>query len=351
MLNLRDHLLRGRGLERVPTHEVDEEGQNSTNRREPAEASELEITNHDSETSETDGTRNDSNSGEGIDEHNLLSTSSHEPLQIASRGSEEEHTSDELTELLLTRERHRKATLVWFCLLLFMLVRMWATATETDSLGLLIIAVSLTFYVVAWRVYRLYIGLELNDMISELQRTELRRAEGSSENDAGRHRRRGRRSRRLQDINFDDWDLSFARNREHIDLEMLGFQAQLAIAIMESQRHIIETGGYGRPDDENDENEVRGVSQNTKAKWETFKFDTNHPKVKVCSDLKPDKNEDPSCCICLCEYEKGELLTQLGCNHVYHKDCIDSWCENHTRCPLCNTDLEEINGEGADEIV
>ena len=143
----------------------------------------------------------------------------------------------------------------------------------------------------------------------------------------------------------------FSGNNEHIDVETLDFQAQLAFAILESQRHIMETGGYGRPDgddNEDDQNLTRGVSDETKEKWDIYKYDLKDPKALECEDAKPlaneeagHENKDPLCCICLCEYEEGEVLAKLSCGHVYHKDCLDSWCENHVRCPLCNLSLED----------
>ena len=52
-----------------------------------------------------------------------------------------------------------------------------------------------------------------------------------------------------------------------------------------------------------------------------------------------DNNEEPSCSICLCEYEHGERVTKLPCGHIYHETCLNSWTANHFRCPLCNYDL------------
>jgi hypothetical protein len=56
-------------------------------------------------------------------------------------------------------------------------------------------------------------------------------------------------------------------------------------------------------------------------------------------DLVKRGGEEPSCSICLCEYERGELVVRLQCDHIYHDSCLNSWTTNHTRCPLCNYDL------------
>jgi hypothetical protein len=135
----------------------------------------------------------------------------------------------------------------------------------------------------------------------------------------------------------------------HVDLSMLSYQAQLAYAIMESQRYIIETGGYGNPDGPEHK---EGVSMETIQSWKTFSF---HPMVggtidtmnsskatTRSSSTKPSwDKEGPTCCICLCEYETNEELKEITpCGHWYHSDCILGWVKHHTTCPLCQVELE-----------
>eukprot|EP00897_Mesotaenium_endlicherianum_P002716 jgi/Mesen1/2472/ME000158S01672 len=51
----------------------------------------------------------------------------------------------------------------------------------------------------------------------------------------------------------------------------------------------------------------------------------------------------PSCSVCLAEYRVGEHLRQLpGCNHCFHRGCIDLWLDTHTTCPLCRASLVEF---------
>lgn len=263
--------------------------------------------------------------------------------------SEEDVALQDLSRLMIQRGYHRRGTKICTFILALILFRLWVEALLTLNVVLIIFSSFMTSYLFAWRVHRASVEYELNQEIDALQQN----SDGTDFHEAGDHvvtsgRRRSNRfhphrnrNRRPRGglYNLDDWALG--SNRDHIDMEMLGFQAQLAIAIMESQRHILETGGYGRPDGGEDESQMRGVSDETKAKWKAFNYNLNDPKVKECADLKPCKNEEPSCCICLCEYEEGEVLNQLDCGHVYHQECIHSWCQNHTRCPLCNMDLEE----------
>lgn len=128
-----------------------------------------------------------------------------------------------------------------------------------------------------------------------------------------------------------------------IDVQLLGFQGQLALAIMESRRQMNETGGYGRPDGAG--NIMTGVSEETKAGWKQFHFNPIGSEAENDSDDVLLKRSDSGCCICLGEYEKGEYLCELPCGHLFHKECIGDWCENHQRCPLCNINLEEFRKE------
>lgn len=49
------------------------------------------------------------------------------------------------------------------------------------------------------------------------------------------------------------------------------------------------------------------------------------------------------CCICLEEYQAGEIICTAKapeCNHVFHEKCVTSWLmANHDECPLCRVNL------------
>mmetsp|Transcript_14421 Transcript_14421/g.21182 ORF Transcript_14421/g.21182 Transcript_14421/m.21182 type:complete len:422 (-) Transcript_14421:45-1310(-) len=285
-------------------------------------------------------------------------------------GSDSTHLSPELSILVSEMDAHQRNSSACMMILMIILLRLWLEVLLTGDVYIVLIALFFTGYMIAWKKHRMNVDQEYQDSIDEWRMREAGQShangaeeeEGSGTNrwssvmNAGRDARRARRRMRREmqvaqmQMQLQNGDFDFTTS-DHIDLEMLGFHGQLAYAIMESQRHILETGGYGRPGGE-DENQLAGVTEEAKNQWEDFQYSKNHAKVLECEDLKPHKNELPSCCICLCEYEEGEDLVQLACDHIFHKECILGWTKNHVRCPLCNADLEHSSSDnGSDSIV
>ncbi|KAI8077524.1 hypothetical protein BDF21DRAFT_421223 [Thamnidium elegans] len=63
-------------------------------------------------------------------------------------------------------------------------------------------------------------------------------------------------------------------------------------------------------------------------------------KNKTTSNVSVDSFgtlcELSSCVICLDNFESGNILRRLPCNHEYHRDCIDVWLTKKcASCPLC----------------
>ncbi|XP_073287735.1 E3 ubiquitin protein ligase RIE1-like [Primulina huaijiensis] len=55
--------------------------------------------------------------------------------------------------------------------------------------------------------------------------------------------------------------------------------------------------------------------------------------------------EDAECCICLCEYEDGNELHALPCNHNFHSTCIVKWLKMNATCPLCKYNILKGNDQ------
>ena len=57
----------------------------------------------------------------------------------------------------------------------------------------------------------------------------------------------------------------------------------------------------------------------------------------AAAHVDPDSrfNQD-SCVICLCEFENGDQLMVLPCEHEYHTECINPWLlKKSSKCPIC----------------
>uniref|UniRef100_UPI00358FA1EF E3 ubiquitin-protein ligase znrf3-like isoform X2 n=1 Tax=Myxine glutinosa TaxID=7769 RepID=UPI00358FA1EF len=50
---------------------------------------------------------------------------------------------------------------------------------------------------------------------------------------------------------------------------------------------------------------------------------------------------DPTCAICLEDFNHGQELRVLPCNHEFHKACVDPWLFQHQTCPLCMYNITE----------
>ena len=55
--------------------------------------------------------------------------------------------------------------------------------------------------------------------------------------------------------------------------------------------------------------------------------------------------EQPQCSICMCEYEAGEALRLLYCEHVFHQQCVDAWLLRNATCPICRASVDKEKGE------
>lgn len=233
-----------------------------------------------------------------------------------------------LSELEEERELARRRTSACVLLAVFVLFRLWVEALQNGDLFVMM----LCLFGTSWTARLIRHNREREEALDERIRAYLENA----------------------DPNTTEID----RN----DLRFLSFQAQLALAMMESQRQM-QAGGYGHPDGPNASD---GVSDDAKRKWEQFSFkeglegDSNNTAMVALSkkggygsvaqnETKGLEEDGPHCSICLGEYEDGEMLVRLPCGHIYHDDCVSSWTTNHTRCPLCNCDLESATSESLPE--
>ena len=48
-----------------------------------------------------------------------------------------------------------------------------------------------------------------------------------------------------------------------------------------------------------------------------------------------DENLTEQCSICLGDFYQTDILLQLTCKHIYHRECLIHWLQTHYRCPYC----------------
>jgi hypothetical protein len=222
-----------------------------------------------------------------------------------------------LADLEEERELARRRTSACVLLAVFILFRVWIQAIATGDFMLLVLCLMGTHFTARFIRNTREREEELDRLIQEY--VENSEGDGVSRN----------------------------------DVRLMSFQAQLALALMESQRQV-SMGGYGHPDGQSG---AQGVSEQAKGNWDIFSYKAQPTGVETKKgtygsvaqkelDCKSDAaEEEPHCSICLSEYEEGDKLVCLPCKHVYHEDCVGSWCTNHVRCPLCNFDLESVPEE------
>lgn len=92
-------------------------------------------------------------------------------------------------------------------------------------------------------------------------------------------------------------------------------------------------------------------------RYPIWRFDGERLHPVTHPDLTPPEPADLELCsICLDEYEPGDKLRVLDCDHAFHAKCIGKWLsERSAVCPLCKEDLyideEESEDESEDDSV
>lgn len=53
---------------------------------------------------------------------------------------------------------------------------------------------------------------------------------------------------------------------------------------------------------------------------------------ELVSELRTEQTE---CVVCLSEFQDGDRIRALQCDHIFHADCVDEWLGRDSHCPLC----------------
>lgn len=54
-----------------------------------------------------------------------------------------------------------------------------------------------------------------------------------------------------------------------------------------------------------------------------------------CSTLVTEDNPANECTICLSPLEKDQMATRIGCEHLFHYNCLTEWFKMKPNCPIC----------------
>lgn len=85
---------------------------------------------------------------------------------------------------------------------------------------------------------------------------------------------------------------------------------------------------------------IRGYSTLKKAQLIELLNQEHNTNVVVQPVIEPvveQEDEDTECSICMCEIE-DKVTT--SCNHAFCKECIQTWCHNHSDCPMCRKNIK-----------
>jgi hypothetical protein len=89
------------------------------------------------------------------------------------------------------------------------------------------------------------------------------------------------------------------------------------------------------------------LNDNNYQEFEDVKVVLDQEQLKKIENKVLENSLDKNCCICLDELKKDDIVNELICKHIFHKDCIQPYLEDyHYLCPLC----KKPAGEGIAKI-
>lgn len=205
-------------------------------------------------TDDSDGTTN--SEGDTDDDPDGTNRQRSASSTLPATSSERDHlrryeTVRHLTELEEERDIRRRRNSTCTLIAVFFLFRLWVQALADSDVGLLLLSLLGTSWTIRW----VQTQRETEEEIDRAIHDYIARA------DVDEH---GALSTAA---------MARASAIESSDLRLMSFQAQLALAILESQRQITEgEDGSGRPGEE----EVAGLDEEARGRWSRYKYRDHH---------------------------------------------------------------------------
>lgn len=70
-------------------------------------------------------------------------------------------------------------------------------------------------------------------------------------------------------------------------------------------------------------------------------IEKNTCKSEFIKDIEIPDDEKERCTVCLNDFETGEGVRTLKCDHLFHVDCIDRWLVYNKKCPVCRLEVDK----------
>ncbi|XP_077102038.1 RING finger protein 150a [Siphateles boraxobius] len=70
-------------------------------------------------------------------------------------------------------------------------------------------------------------------------------------------------------------------------------------------------------------------------------------KLQVRTIRKGDtetESDFDNCAVCIEDYKPNDVVRILPCRHVFHKNCVDPWLQDHRTCPMCKMNILKALG-------
>lgn len=63
---------------------------------------------------------------------------------------------------------------------------------------------------------------------------------------------------------------------------------------------------------------------------------SSETNVKSLPVVQAEGHLEESCTICMSAFKQQDVLTELQCKHLFHRECVSKWLLERSRhCPLC----------------
>jgi len=57
-------------------------------------------------------------------------------------------------------------------------------------------------------------------------------------------------------------------------------------------------------------------------------------------EREQQENAQMTCMVCLCDFETGDEVKRLPCNHTFHSACVSEWLRRSCECPICKLNVD-----------